>query len=232
MSDYRFNNIEKFTIWNSYGNRCFWCGEPISYNDTTIDHVLPEKLIDNPDELKRIKTNYKLQDDFEINDFCNWVPSHSNCNARKNKSIFINSPAFIFILDKLYSKSKNAKKYYEKLVKQQDKDKVIGQLLANLDLGRLSDIDLVELLRKTKSRYVWQFPDIDKDKLSFVPEGWQVMSENKHKHYITVTNGNIVATVPSDSDPDKTWFCYTCKNYGPWIGNKCVSCGSWGDLVE
>jgi len=232
MSKYKFETAERFAIWNSHKNTCFWCGEPIKYSDTTIDHVLPETLLDNPDEFNRVKINYDLPDDFQINDFCNWVPSHSNCNARKSKKVFRNSPAFIFVLERLYSKSENTKKYYEKLKKQQDKDKLTAQLLTNLELGKLDENDLITLLRSTTSKYAWQFPIIDKDKLYFVPEGWHVMSENENKHFLTITNGTTVATVPSDKKPDNTWYCYSCHDFTPWNGNICTSCGRWGDLVD
>jgi len=230
MTKYIFNNLERFVVWNTYGCKCFWCGEPLPFKDITIDHVLPEDLIEKPDEFQRIKINYQLQDDFDINNFCNWVPSHSNCNSRKSRSVFENSPAMIFILHKLYSKAKDVHSSYNKLQKRQDKDKIIGKLLAELEIGKISDYDLIVLLKQINSRHAWKFQEIEKDKLTFVPKGWEIMSENKNKRYLSITNGVIAATVPTDIEPDRTWFCYNCKNYGPWMGNRCVNCGYLGDI--
>ena len=230
MKKHVFKSLEKFAIWESHECKCFWDGEPVTYRETTIDHVIPESLIDDPAELERIKLFYKLPQNFSINDFCNWVPAHSNCNNRKSKRLFDYSPAMIYALDMLILKSGVTSKLYNKLLKRQKRDKVLGKLLADLESEAITNDDLIELLKQTKSIYSWRFPNIDKRKQLFVPEGWHAISENKANHWLDVTNGKITATVPSIENPDDTWLCHTCNNYGPWVGNRCVNCGTWGDI--
>lgn len=78
--------------------RCFWCGEPISMQDITVDHVLPEILEDKPDELAKIIHYYALPEDFKINSCMNWVPAHSKCNQEKSTRVYKNSPVMIKLL--------------------------------------------------------------------------------------------------------------------------------------
>ena len=217
-------------FWNSLECKCFWCGVPLSLLETSIDHVIPESLIEKPDELERIKINYHLPDNFEINNFCNWVPAHSNCNSRKSKNIFDNSPAFIFILQQLCRQSKKSELQYLRLIKRQKRERIIGKLMADIELANITDTDLIELLKLTNSRYSWKYNQIDKEKLIHVPEGWEVIEENARKGYLVITDGIGLATVPTNEEPDRTWFCYNCRSWGPWSGNRCINCGSWGEF--
>ena len=84
MTKYKFSNTERFVVWKAYDCKCFWCGEPLEHKQTTIDHVFPEKLLDSKIDFDRMKHFYSLPNDFQINEFCNWVPSHNNCNNKKS----------------------------------------------------------------------------------------------------------------------------------------------------
>jgi len=99
MSKYKFTNTQRFCIWNTYQCKCFWCGEPLEYKHTTVDHLFAEKIAADPIELIRVKRVYALPADFGINDFCNWVPSHASCNAKKSSKVIRNFPVFQIIVD-------------------------------------------------------------------------------------------------------------------------------------
>lgn len=133
MSKYKFNSAEKYTIWHTHGFKCYWCGEPLELMNLSIDHLLPESLKDKPDEFQRTKTHYLLPATFKINDFCNWVPTHSNCNSRKSKSIFSNSPAFLLFITAVTAKSDQTRHDYQKLIAKRNKDKIIGKIVSDLE---------------------------------------------------------------------------------------------------
>ena len=226
MSKYVFSNTERFVIWKKYDYKCFWCGEPLEHKHTTIDHVFPENLLEMPDELKRIKRTYSLPVEFEINDFCNWVPAHSNCNAKKSRKVFINSPAFLMIVDQVIKKADDVKKSYQNLKKRIKKDKVIMKLLSDLENNSITTKDLYKLVEATNNYPIYNpKPIINTEELTHLPEGWQVISINRDHGKIRITNGSIGADIPIDVDPDRSWMCPTCKNYGPWNGNRCAICG-------
>jgi hypothetical protein len=43
-------------IWYAHAKKCAYCGEPISFPDLEIDHVLPETLKDDRSELERLRS--------------------------------------------------------------------------------------------------------------------------------------------------------------------------------
>lgn len=114
MGKYRFNNLEKFVVWKGYECKCFWCGEPLEFKNTSIDQVIPESLLETIGKFEQIKLLYKLPGEFEINNFENWVPAHANCNSRKNKKIFSNSPVMLMVLDQIVKNAEKIKGQYEK----------------------------------------------------------------------------------------------------------------------
>lgn len=88
MSTYKVPSIEKRTLWEGYKKKCFYCKEPLVFDDIHIDHILPEKLINNPNELERFKIEYNLHPNFHINSYYNLSPACSRCNLRKKDQIF------------------------------------------------------------------------------------------------------------------------------------------------
>ncbi len=75
-------------IWKAHKSKCVYCEELIPFNDLEIDHILPESLLDNPENLERIKLEYGLASDFDLNNYSNWLPSCSSCNNRKRNRLF------------------------------------------------------------------------------------------------------------------------------------------------
>lgn len=226
MNKYNFTTAERFVLWKSYNYKCFWCGEPLDYKQTTIDHLFPEKLLSEPDELERIKRAYSLPSNFKINDFCNWVPAHNICNAKKSIKLIKKSPMFLLSIEEVQKKAIVVKRAFNSLDKQISKDKVIARLLIDLEKGNISYDDLMNLLEAT-SIYYLDMPKIDEKELSHLPQGWKIMSLDRKNGKIRVTNGKIAGEIPIDIIPDASWYCPVCFGYGPWDGNKCCNCGHY-----
>lgn len=224
MIKYKFSNTERFIVWKSYGCKCFWCGEPLEHQQTSIDHLFPEKLLADKIEFNRIKLVYSLPTDFEINDFCNWVPAHISCNSKKASKLLKNSPAFLIIVEKVIKQSTAVKKSFQNLKKRILKDKVIMKLLADLENNNISDHDLLNLLEST-SIYHLNMPELFDNEITHLPKGWKVLSIDRKVGKMRVVSGFSAGDIPIDKEPDKSWMCPTCYCYGPWNGNKCLSCG-------
>jgi hypothetical protein len=105
MAKYQFSDIERMAIWKAYKSKCEYCRELIRFSDLEIDHILPESLLDNPDDLEEIKTKYGLGSEFEINSYYNWIPSCSRCNRTKSNKIY--SKSGIFHLLEMVAKPKH-----------------------------------------------------------------------------------------------------------------------------
>jgi hypothetical protein len=83
MAKHRFTDTERFAVWMHNGQRCYWCFEPLSLQDTTVDHVIPEHLEDKPDAFEALKVHLGLPTTFIINDYCDWLPAHDRCNKSR-----------------------------------------------------------------------------------------------------------------------------------------------------
>jgi hypothetical protein len=106
MAKYQFSDIERMAILLAHKRRCAHCDDPIMrFKDLEIDHALPESLLSNPDELEKIKVEYGLGSEFEINSYYNWVPSCIKCNRRKSNRRL--SKQYIFNLLELVAKPKH-----------------------------------------------------------------------------------------------------------------------------
>jgi len=225
MTKYKFSVTEKIVIWKTHGSKCFWCEEPIDFKHITVDHVLPEKLLENSVELDRLIHYYSLPKDFQINNFCNWVPAHNSCNAKKSSKIILKSPAFLYYIDKIVKKSVEANKTYLNLKKKSLLENSVIKLLAAVENSIISNEDLLLSISNSKSIFYLDIPEITKNELSHIPEGWKIMSIDRDNGKMRVTNGEVAGDIPIEINPDQSWFCPRCYNYGPWSGNKCLICG-------
>ena len=60
--------------------------------------------------------------------------------------------------------------------------------------------------------------------------GWKII-ENRGHTVALVGHGTMAGLTPLGQDfKDTNWMCYRCFLPGPWNGNRCLSCGAWGDL--
>lgn len=79
---------------------------------------------------------------------------------------------------------------------------------------------------------VFTMKDIPYSYLHHVPEGWTVTDIDSRNHSLFVTNGKIGGSVPYDEEPDRSWFCGVCHQYGPWNGNRCLTCGNLQSIYD
>ena len=102
-------------IWLAHKRRCAYRDEPIiRLTDLQIDHILPESLLDKPHELEKIKSEYDLPSNFDINSYYNWLPSCSSCNRDKSARVF-KKKAIFYYLEMAESKQKRIKRIEQKL---------------------------------------------------------------------------------------------------------------------
>lgn len=146
MKKYRFTIEQRFAIWRVYGEKCFYCEQPLEFTEVNIDHIIPENILDDPQQLEAIKIKYGLDTDFSINDYCNWVPAHQSCNRRKGTTLYSASPAFIMTLENAQRKGKQAKKEADRLTKNKKAGDILGKLGIALQGGIISTDEVEDYL--------------------------------------------------------------------------------------
>lgn len=186
---------------------------------------------EKPDKLNWIKEHYSLSDDFNINSFENWVPCHGSCNSKKSVTVFQPSPAFIAILDAVVKRGADARKRHDKLVKAQNRDKVIGRILIDLEKDNISKDDLITLLETTNEKA----PEVGVDKKGHlfihVSDRWKIINEPSND-LVMVSDGRLAGITPTNANPHISWMCPNCGSYGPWNGVMCMNCGMKSDPFD
>lgn len=97
MSKTNFTTIIRCALWTSYNHTCFYCTQPLDWDDLHIDHIIPESYLDNPVKLEELLLYYGLPANFNINGFDNLVPTHQKCNLRKKDSLFPKQTTLFYI---------------------------------------------------------------------------------------------------------------------------------------
>jgi hypothetical protein len=142
----KFSYGERYAIWYCNEQRCWWCKEPLRLAEVSVDHVLPESLLDDDGARQRTLTEYGLPDDFNINGYENLLPCHIHCNQSKGDKV----PAFVpgnkVILDTLKQKAHEVERTVRSVSLNVAKDKVFKAIFVALERQTLSIRDLEDLL--------------------------------------------------------------------------------------
>jgi len=147
MSKRSFSHAERYAVWSAHQMRCWLCIEPLRLIETTVDHVLPEHLLQDERRLREVLDAYGLPATFEVNGFENWLPAHASCNQRKGGgSEFV--PGYAQILGRLQSKSSEVEAIAKRVSEDVTKDRVFAHLFTALENDRLRLADLEELVRQ------------------------------------------------------------------------------------
>ena len=139
MSKTKIEELYRLAIYNAYKGKCFYTDEPIAYQDFEVDHIIPESMAS---EIEDINKRLHLGDDFHINSIDNLVPCRPGVNIRKNNKMFSDNTLLLY-----FEKTKAMKqtvvelhdKYKEK--RQQDKGYKAIDLILSSSPNRLDELN-------------------------------------------------------------------------------------------
>lgn len=145
MDKYSFSYSERYAVWLHHQKRCWLCLEPLRLIETTIDHVVPENLLEDRARFGSIIKEYSLPANFNINGFENWLPCHNHCNVSKGGAPFKFVPGNKLILDRLIRDASKVERTYNSIKENVKKDKLFAQVSAALEEKVISLNDLQTL---------------------------------------------------------------------------------------
>jgi hypothetical protein len=143
--------IQRFSLWKSHGERCVYCNEPLLFKDMTYDHILPKHLKKDPEERKKIFSEYGLGENFNLEGYENWVPCHYGCNRKKDGTIY-DKTSTIFLIELAKSHLEKIQKFEDDLKEYQTYEKVLVTLAAAVENDILSENDVHYFLQEHKCR--------------------------------------------------------------------------------
>lgn len=138
----RFSYSERYAVWRVHERRCWLCLEPLRLIETTIDHVVPEYLLNDQEKLRALLQDYGLPKGFNINGFENWLPCHNHCNQAKGKATFEFAPMTKIILDRLIRLAPEVQRWSESIRSNAAKDELIARIFVALEEETITPADL------------------------------------------------------------------------------------------
>ena len=142
MSKHRFLIFERRAIWESFGKRCAYTTEPISWNDLQIDHIIPKTLATDSAACEAAKAAYDLPAEFDINSFYNLLPTKAGLNRQKGSHVLGESAIryFLDLAHRNFPRTRDLAVAYESAANQEG---LLASLAAAIEAGRLTGEDAI-----------------------------------------------------------------------------------------
>lgn len=209
MKKRTFTPFERYAIWKWHEERCWLCSEPLRYRDTTIDHIFPEELLLDDNKRKKVLDMYNLSDEnFNINGFENWLPSHAICNQKKSTKVTEFIPGIAFILESLRLKAPKVKETVHKLMRNKKADKVFLSLLQELESGEITFDDLLNFVKPLGEKENIQFISND---LIILSGGYWVQRDSIAREGLCTCERNHCV------DSNEKVYCYFPSTLSSWV---------------
>lgn len=146
MSKLKLPPHVRIAIWRAHDKRCIYCGEPIAFTNLDIEHIVPESLLKDPQEFARVKTEYGLPADFNLNGLLNLVPAHHRpCNLSKSARVF-NAARARYFLEIAETKEAKVARYVESGLLTESKEKLLASVAISIERGTLTLEDIENAL--------------------------------------------------------------------------------------
>lgn len=149
MSTYNFNAAQRYAIFVTHGMKCYLNGCPLALSSMEVDHILPERLLDDNVQFAYIRSIFGLTDTFSINSYENWLPACGPCNLKKGQIEFEVTPLIQIQLQKAAAKAAETSAIADKAISNRQVSRALGALekaheegkeLDGETLRRLADI--------------------------------------------------------------------------------------------
>jgi hypothetical protein len=144
VSQQRFSDIHRRALWEAHRKRCLYCGEPLSFKELVIDHVIPEK---DAKRIDLLRVTHGLGADFDIEGDENLAPACHACNTDKIDRLLSPERAAL-ILTRIETRLPKVNRLKAIYRKQANDDDVMLGLAISLEKGLVSPAEVGNILRR------------------------------------------------------------------------------------
>ena len=147
MAQQRFSDVHRRALWEGRRKRCLYCGKPLLFKELVIDHVIPEKIAKNAQQVDDLRITHGLGAGFDIAGDENLAPACHACNTDKIDRVFSPEHAALILtqVEDRLSKVNRLKARYQK--QAIDDDMMLGVSMA-LERGLISPAEVGNILRR------------------------------------------------------------------------------------
>lgn len=212
MNKRKFTIFQRFAIWKWHEERCWLCNEPLSFKDTTVDHLFPEELLWDENKRKAILGMYGLDDSkFNIDNYENWLPSHAKCNQLKSAKTIGFMGGIAFVLESLILKAGKVKRTVEKLTRNRNNTEIFLPVLNAIENEVISFEDLIDFIKPISEKNNFQVVPND---LIILSGGYWVYRDSIAREGLCTCEKNRCV------DNDEKVYCYFSPNLPVWVIRK------------
>jgi len=107
----------RYAFWKHYEGYCFYCQNLItSFNDATIDHIIPKNNFESDGITLKLNRSYELQNDFSKDHFSNLVLSCVGCNRNLKGAEAFSEKSELFFIEIARKSSEKILQIHEKFL--------------------------------------------------------------------------------------------------------------------
>ncbi|WP_281023607.1 HNH endonuclease signature motif containing protein [Minwuia sp. IMCC4030] len=245
MTKYSFKYRERFSVFSTHGPKCYLCKEPIDFQSMHVDHIIPEALLDDKEELERVVLELGLPEDFEVNSYENWMPSCAGCNLKKGQIVFKKSLMVQTIIQIAAEKAKLARTFENEAISNYKLSRSINTICRavegdDISLEKISPI-IVSIVKNNPELAEGIYKIIGGGdgnamgltvrehipaQIPLTPTHTVIM-EDEWKIVVSTPYG--IGYAPKGHNVDRSFYCGNCGSLGPWNGARCLTCGFLND---
>lgn len=183
MSKLTENLVVRYAIWKCHNGKCYYSKEPIEFREVDLDHIIPLRLGDSPEELNDVLRDLNINPlSFQLDSIYNIVPCKPIHNKEKNGELFFKERALIPL--------QKAQKLAPKIIEEIEKFKTRKNLNQSL-------IDVKVFLESQKDSVENIFDFLADEDLSVFKERKETKDYPFGRHYLNSTeNIRLVGTLP------------------------------------
>jgi hypothetical protein len=135
----------RYAVWDAWDGKCAWCWESVFFANCHIDHLIPLAAVRSIGA-DALRLQYNLPDDFDFDDFPNWIPACPKCNHNKAARTFSPSPEYLLQLVQAQSRARMAVAIYERINRDAKKEAVLARLDSAIEQGTLTKAEIESFL--------------------------------------------------------------------------------------
>lgn len=222
-----FTYAERWAVFDVHKGTCYLCGKPVEYRGMHVDHVIPEHLEDDPDRLAEVKVQLGRKPDFDIQSFANLLPACGPCNQRKSGEVFEAVPIVLINLNRAEKAAAAAEKSRARMAANKDAARVLAALEGAISAGVVTEDDINNLLPMFTKPTPQPGAPVGGATEFLLNPFWKVISQGQRMAVVHARYG--VGYTPVGPNPDYSFQCGHCMQWGPWQGARCMSCGQLSD---
>lgn len=208
-------------LWLAHGSRCAYTSEPLAYRDLHIDHILPDRLENAPQERARLLAECRVPDSFDLQGPMNLLPVRGRANLQKGGKPFSPSRT-VFFLEIAERKAPAVANHLRRIERRRDEDNVRIQLVRFRDDGTLSDERFAVMLQALQAgdvppfELLAQLHFVDAESVSSIEPS--DMDELRDREVQLGANSHLSGVELTHANLGKTTV-YTCREYDQALAN-------------